>query len=203
MRAVALLAVTAALAAGCGDGTDPEPASAPSTTTEATSPPGLPPLESLTEDNLTGLQDLYGPALAPLDLVITRGGVTEYRGGNHLALYVVPTGDAADDGPAGYLQRMLPSFTAIRPLLFDAYPELDSFDLCQEPVPDAAAAPLPDGQFPPASTFLLLSREGYESVDDWDDADLADLLAAADTDLGGHLGVLPEIEALPEYPDVG
>ncbi len=202
MRAIALLVFAAALAAGCGDDNDPEPAAAPSTTTEATSLPGLPPLESLTEDNLAGLQEVYGPALAALDLVITRGGVTEYRGGNHLALYVVPTGDAADDGPAGYLHRMLPSFNAIRPLLFDAYPALDSFDLCQEPVPDPAA-PLPEGTFPPASTFLLLSREGYDSVDDWDDADLADLIAAADADLGGYLDVLPEIESLPEYPGAG
>lgn len=188
LAAVALLATAGLGLAACGDD-DPAPAA----TTEAGD---LPPLEELTDDNLEGLQAVYGPPLAALDLRVSRGGLVDYRGGQHLQLYVEPTTDAVANPPEVYLERMLTSFQAILPVLFDAYPELDSFDLCQEPVPDGQTP----SEYEEPVTLLLLTRAGYESVDDWSTATLQDLVAAAGEDLDGYIRVAPEVEALPAYP---
>jgi hypothetical protein len=225
-RAAAAL-LLAALVGACGGGDDDDTAAAgsaaattttaaePATTgapgtaatepTEATTstapaPEDLPPLESLTEDDVPALQAVYGPPLAALDLVVTRGGVVEYRGGTHLQLYVEPTTSEADNDAQVYLDRMLTSFQAIIPRLFDAYPEMDSFDLCQEPVPTAAEPRAEPGYEVPV-TLLLLTRAGYESVDDWSTATLADLFTAADDALDGYSSVSPEVAELADYED--
>ena len=194
--ALALLATAGLLLAACGDDDPAEPA-APDATVAPADDGDLPPLEELTDDNLEGLQAVYGPPLGELDLAVTRGGVVDFRGGTHLQLYVEPTTDEAANPPEVFLERMLTSFQAILPVLFDAYPELDSFDLCQEPVPGAATAA---SEYEEPVTLLLVSRAGYESVEDWSTATLEDLIAAAGEDLEGHVAVSPEIEALPEYP---
>lgn len=222
-RAATTALLLAVAAAACGGGDDDGTAArAPSTvsstattaqppgttaapgSTEATTvvtepnPTDLPPLESLTEDDLAALQEVYGPPLGTLDLLVTRGGVVEYRGGNHLQLYVEPTTAVDANTAQVYLDRMLTSFQVIVPLLFDAYPEMDSFDLCQEPVPTAEQPRAEPGYEEPV-TLLLLTRAGYESIDDWSTATLADLFAAADDDLDGYSSVTPEIAALADY----
>ena len=194
--AIALLTLGTLSATACGGGDDDGSSSA-TTVTGATD--DLPPLESLGEDDLAALQAVYGPPLAELDLVVTRGGVVDFRDGNHLQLYVEPTTDAAANPPQVYLDRMLTSFQAIIPLLFDAYPDMDSFDLCQEPVPDPGAPTTGSGYDEPV-TLLLLTREGYESVDDWGAATLEDRFAAAADDLGGHVSASAEVTALPTFP---
>jgi hypothetical protein len=208
-RAAALLLAVAATAGACGDGggdgtTTAAPStvvSTPSTAAPAgTAPAGdaLPPLESLVEDDLEALQAVYGPPLETLDLLVTRGGVVEYRGGTHLQLYAEPTTAEEENSAQVYLDRMLTSFQVLVPRLFDAYPEMDSFDLCQEPVPTAAEPRAEPGYEEPV-TLLLLTRAGYESVPDWGSATLADLFAAADDDLEGYSSVSPEIAALADY----
>jgi len=184
------LATAGVLLVGCGDDEPAEPAA------PATSTGDRPPLEDLTGDNLEGLRAVYGPPLEELDLRVTRGGVVDVRGGTHLQLYVEPTTDEAANPPEVYLERMLTSFQAILPVLFDAYPELDSFDLCQEPVPDGETP----SEYEEPVTLLLVSRTGYESVEDWSTATLEELVAAAGEELGGRVTVAPEIEALPAYP---
>lgn len=219
---LAALALAGAVTAGCGDGDD-EPAAAgdaaSTTTSEAAGdaegtttsesvgdpageapPDDLPPLDTFSIDDITELAEIYGPPLAELDLVITRGGVVEFQEGNHLQLYVEPTTPAEENSPQVYLDRMLTSFQAIVPLLFDAYPDLDSFDLCQEVVPDPATAPAEAGYEEPVTLFLL-TRAGYEAVDDWSTATLEDLFAVAGDELDelGYAEVTPEIAALPDY----
>jgi hypothetical protein len=201
----ALLVATVVLAttlAACGDddraeeGDVGDAGAAVTGTTAAAVAEELPPLDSLPVGDVEGLQEVYGEPLAALDLVLTRGGVVEYRGGTHLQLYVEPTTSAAENGPQVYLDRMLTSYQAILPLLFDAYPDMDSFDICQEVVPAADAGPA--GYEEPV-TVLLITREGFESVDDWSTATLADLFDAASEDLGGHFSAEPEVVALPDY----
>jgi hypothetical protein len=207
-RSLLLVATLAPLAA-CGDddpagtasgSTVTSSASGPSETTTpaptVTVPDELPELSTLSEGNVAGLQALYGPPLAPLDLVITRGGVTQFRGGTHLQLYVEPTTGEEENGPQVYLDRILTSYQAILPLLFDAYPEMDSFDLCQEVVPAPGAV---QGEYEEPVTLLLVTREGFETVDDWSTATLADLFTATTEELGGHLFAAPEVAALPDY----
>jgi hypothetical protein len=221
---LAALALAGAVTAGCGDGDDDEPAAAAAaaatttseaaddptatTTSEAADDPAddpapsddLPPLDTFSIDDITELAEIYGPPLAELDLVITRGGVVEFQEGNHLQLYAEPTTPAEENSPQVYLDRMLTSFQAIVPLLFDAYPDLDSFDLCQEVVPDPATATAEAGYEEPVTLFLL-TRAGYESVDDWSTATLEDLFAVAGDELDdlGYAEVTPEIAALPDY----
>lgn len=230
--ALAALLAVGALAAGCGEDEPAGDAAGPTTTeaTDATGTPettgttaaggddndgddggsttsvrpdtGLPPLESYTIDDITELQAVYGPPLAELDLVITRGGVVEFRGGNHLQLYAEPTTAAADNPPQVFLDRMLTSFQALLPLLFDAYPDLDSFDLCQEPVPDPTTPPTEPGYEEPVTLFLI-TREGYESVEDWSTATLTDLFAVAGEELDdlGYSEVAPEVASLPAFQE--
>jgi predicted small secreted protein len=194
-----LLLLAAVSLTACGDddstasGADDPGTTAPSVSVPASA---LPPLDTLTESNVTGLQELYGPALAPLDLVVTRGGLTEFRGGTHMQLYVEPTTGEDENGPQVYLDRILASYQALLPLLFDAYPELDSFDICQEVVPAPDAGPA--GYEEPV-TLLLVTRQGFETVDDWSSATLADLFAATTEALGGHLYAEPDVAALPDY----
>jgi hypothetical protein len=223
---LAALALAGAVTAGCGDDGDVDDAAAGTTgataETEATEATGatdgtdasdegtttseaggdadLPPLDTYTIDDISELEQIYGPALAELDLVITRGGVVEFQEGNHLQLYAEPTTPVEANTPQVYLDRMLTSFQAIVPLLFDAYPDLDSFDLCQEVVPDPATATAEAGYEEPVTLFLL-TRAGYESVDDWSTATLEDLFAVAGDELDdlGYSEVTPEIAALPDY----
>lgn len=224
---LASLLVAGALVAGCGDddgavgaaASDAETtttapvADGDATTTTATDGGGgstttsdaggrsdLPPLEAYSIDDITELVEVYGPALAPLDLTITRGGLVIFQEGNHLQLYAEPTTPESENDPQVYLDRMLTSFQAIIPLLFDAYPDLDSFDLCQEAVPDPTTPPTEPGYEEPV-TLLLLTRAGYESVDDWSAATLDDLLAVAGEELDdlGYAEVAPAVEALDAY----
>jgi hypothetical protein len=203
------LLLAGAIAAGCGgddgDATATGTTSAPdddgaTTTTEPAARGDLPPLDSFSIDDITELDEIYGPALAAVDLRITRGGVVEFQEGDHLQIYAEPITPAEANGPQVYLDRMLTSFQAVAPLLFDAYPELDSFDLCQEVVPDPATAPAEAGYEEPVTLFLL-TRAGYESVDDWSTATLEDLFAVAGEELDelGYAEVTPEIAALPDY----
>lgn len=211
---LALLLVAGPIAACGGDDPGPEASDGATTTVTAgdqgndgdesgpTSVTDAPPLEDLVPEDVALLRDYFGEALAPLDLRVTRGGITEFRGGRHLALYVEPTTAEADNGPEVYLDRMLTSFLAIRPLLFDTYPDLDSFDLCQEVVPAADQAtpdPSTGGDYEEPVTLLLLTREGYDSVDDWGSATLADLLDAASEARGGYSFAVTDVAALPGY----
>ena len=147
---------------------------------------GLPPGDD------AGLEEVFQPFFDPLGLEFTYGGVVDYRDGKHLQLYVEPAGPATDQQ---YLDRLVSSSRAIVPFLFDEFPELDTFDICQEPVPSGPG----DADRPEPRTVVLLSREQAASVADWSTATLADLLRASRVGGGGGVKVDDAIAALPAY----
>lgn len=134
---------------------------------------------TLPPTDLAALQALFDPRFDALDLHVTRGSVASLEGGDHLALYVEPAGDA-DVTAEGYADRVMPSLAAMLPELFDTFPGLASFDLCQEP-----PAAVDDTETPPPETLVLLTREQVLSVDDWSTLSIAELIELAATDGGG------------------
>jgi hypothetical protein len=185
-----LLVVAGVLALGaCGDdgssdaavvSTAPPSSGAETTASTLTEPP----------ENFADLDALFGPALEDVGLDLTRAAVVELEAGPHIALYGVPAADA--DAPADYLDRLLPSAVAAGELALDRFPGVISFDLCQEPTGMSSEGP-------PPVTVVFLTRDQWESVPDWDDAELADLLEAATTGEGGQVEVPDDVRQLDEY----
>jgi hypothetical protein len=127
-----------------------------------------------------------------LGLEFSYGGLEDFPAGKHLALYVEPTGPATDDQ---YLERLLASTAALAPVLFDTYPDLNSFDICQEPVPTGPDDP----DRPTPRTVVVLGRRQASTVDDWSTATLADLIVATRIGPGGGVRVDDAIAQLPAY----
>ena len=149
---------------------------------------GLPPGDD------QGIEEVFQRFFDPLGLEFTYGSVVDLEGGKHLALYVEPTGPATDEQ---YLERLVSSAAAVIPYLFDAYPGLHSFDICQEPVPTGPDDP----PQPDPRTVVQLTREQAGTVADWSTATLTDLITAARTGEGGEVRVDAAIARLPGYVD--
>ena len=141
-----------------------------------------------------GLAEVFQPFFEPLGIEFTYGGVVKYRKGDHLQLYVEPTGPATDEQ---YLDRLLRSSATIVPYVFGEYDDLESFDLCQEPIPSGPGDP----DKPEPRTVVLLTRAQADSVADWSSATLADLIRASRTGKGGEIRVDEAIAKLPAYVD--
>ncbi len=92
-----------------------------------------------------------GPKVELLGLRITRAAVVDTEN-RHLA------------GTATVSRVFLP-------FVFDRWPGLRSFDVCQEPLPETD-----DRAEPPPETQVFVLRGGVDTVD-WKHADLAELLA--------------------------
>ena len=127
----------------------------------------------------------------PLGLEFTYGSVDDFPGGPHLAMYVEPTGPATDQE---YLDRLLASGAAVVPAIFEAYPDLNSLDICQEPVPTGPD----DDPRPTPRTILVLTKRQSDRLD-WDTATLADVIVAVRAGRGTEVRVDDAIEALPDY----
>ncbi|MGH9027177.1 MAG: hypothetical protein ACRDWD_13835, partial [Acidimicrobiia bacterium] len=136
VRRVALILVASALGAlvvACGD--DSEPESMPR-------PP----------NDFEELAAIFDPMVEPMGLEVTRGSLVDIDSydesdtGNHLALYVEPTGEYSQ---ADYVNGITQLTNLLTPMIFDRYSALDSYDICQEPPPDEddQAAPPPVTQF--------------------------------------------------------
>lgn len=149
---------------------------------------GLPPKDG------ASLAEAFQPYFDPLGLEFTYGGLEDFPAGKHLALYVEPNGPATDQQ---YLDRLMASASALVPVIFGTYPGLNSFDICQEPVP---AGP-DDPDKPTPRTVLVIGRRQASTVDDWSTATLADLIAATRTGTGGEVTVDEAIAQLPGYLD--
>ena len=118
------------------------------------------------------LEPIYGAALAELGLrLIDRGGLIDRSGGGyepsptgtHLALYVEPIGDerSVDE----YLDGIR-NVGVVFSDLFERWPGLVSYDVCQEPIEDdgdPATEPLP-------VTQIELTKEESAAID-WDTVD--------------------------------
>ena len=157
------------VACGSDDGADRAPTTIDPA--DAPAPGSLPPQDAL------DLEPIYGDALAELGLRLTpRGGLIDRSGGGyvssaagrHLALYVEPV------DPDRTLEQYLDgirSVTAVFADVFERWPELETYDVCQEP-------PDPDGSQedePLPVTQVELTRAQSEAID-WDTVTVADLV---------------------------
>lgn len=129
----------------------------------------------------------YGLALQALGLRLTdRGGLIDRDGGGyvpsaegrHLALYVEPIGDRTVQQ---YIDGVRAA-TAVFADVFQRWPGLESFDVCQEPVDGAGGS---GGTSEPVPiTQVEVTRE-QASVIDWESSTVVDLVRAAGTDPPG------------------
>jgi hypothetical protein len=158
--------------------------------------------ETLPPNDFDELADIFNPELRPLGLVLTRGALVDtddggYRRsdeGNHLALYVEPTRSYT---PEDYARGIVPSAQVFLPEVFERWPELETMDVCQEPIPGTD-----DRDEPPPVTQLYVSRAESRSIE-WRDVELPDLVAtAARGNRGFTLYVSPAITSDPSYPRV-
>ncbi|MGH9049239.1 MAG: hypothetical protein ACRDY4_05890 [Acidimicrobiia bacterium] len=151
-----LLAVV--LGAACSDGSEPAAE------------------EHLPPNDFEQLADMFGDELEPLGLRLTRGalvdtsdGYEESDRGRHLAVYVEPT---AEYSTADYADGIVPSAQVFLPDVFERWDRLETFDVCQEPLPGED-----DRKEPPPVTQLYVSRAEADAVD-WQTVELAELLEA-------------------------
>jgi hypothetical protein len=199
-RVLSIIMPIAVLLAACGDG---EPtAAAPPTPEEllgTTIVPidldgDLPPVDAIHADAIIGAD------LAALGLRLTnRGGLIDRSDngydksvtGTHYALYVEPILDSytIDD----FAVNLVALTKATAPVLFDRYPGLESYDICQEPrsIDDNAL-------YPPPVTQIELDRGQVESID-WETFDLATLFAQRDT--GGTVRISPSVAVHPSLAE--
>ena len=130
-----------------------------------TSPALLPPHE---RDDLAALFD---PLVEPLGYQVTRASLIDRSTyqvdaeGGHLALYVAPLTDISTDQFAASFPSLVAVFL---PFVFDRWPELHSFDVCQEPFNSTA-------ETPPSLTIIDLTREAAATVE-WGQLDLAGVI---------------------------
>jgi hypothetical protein len=119
---------------------------------------------------------LFDPQLEKLGLRTTRAllqSLDTYRSdpqGTHLAIYVEPIESMTD---AEFVANITKVSRIFLPRVFREWKDLESFDVCQEPVPG-----VDDRESPPPVTQLLVSRKGARQVR-WPKATLRDIVAAA------------------------
>lgn len=156
---VLAVAAVAVAATACSSG-DPEPAAD----------------EHLPPNDFDELAEMFDDELEPLGLRMTRGalvdtsdGYEESDTGRHLAVYVEPTGEYTT---ADYADGIVPSAQVFLPEVFERWDRLETFDVCQEPLPGAD-----DRKEPPPVTQLYVSREEADAIE-WETVGLAELLDA-------------------------
>ena len=174
---VALATVGVLVASACGSDAGTGSVSPVSTEPAAD---GLPPYDGsqqLPPNDVAALRRLYDPALERLGVRLTRGALIDTSNnryvpsneGRHLALYVEPIGAYSNEQ---YVTGFWEISALITPDVFARWPQLASYDICQEPPnsEDDSAEPFPESQ-------IEVSRAFAESFD-WENGTLADLLAA-------------------------
>lgn len=168
----------------------------------APQPTGEPVAASLPPMNdVAFFERIYGEELAALGLRFTRAarfeensGKTPYTPsptGTHLALYAEPA-EPFDSGR--YVTNVAPLTRVFRDV-FDRWPGLTSFDICQEPI---QAQDVEQREPVPVSQVRMTQLQARAL--DWERLDLAALIRAADRDPPGLvLFVTRRIRAHPDY----
>lgn len=145
------LSAFAGLLTACGDdsGEDAVPVS----------DDGLPDLDD------EGMIELFDPMVEDLDVVFTRAALIDRSGGGyerspdgtHLALYVEPTGDYTT---AQYVDGIAELTNILTPYVYEQFPGLESYDVCQEPLgaEDSSSEP-------PPVTQVEIDRETFEGLE--------------------------------------
>ena len=117
------------------------------------------------------LAEIFDPIVEPYGYRVTRAAVVDRStyertaDGDHLALYVAPDAYLTADEIATDFPVLVSLFL---PRVFEQWPALQSFDVCQEPYES-------DQPVPPSLTLFDITREAAEEVD-WSDLKLADLI---------------------------
>jgi hypothetical protein len=109
--------------------------------------------------------------LTPRGGLIDRSdGYYQSASGDHLALYVEPIDGRTTQE---YVDGILSISQVFAPDVFDRWPGLRSFDVCQEPLPavDPRDEPIP-------ITQIELTRAQSDAID-WDTVTVGDLVAAS------------------------
>jgi hypothetical protein len=164
----------------CGDdgGGTAEPAPTTSTTSSTVVDP-LPPAAA------GDLEAIYGDALAAVGMDLTdRGGLIDRSGGgyepsgsgDHLALYVAPVGERSAQEYVDGIRDVAVVFDDV----FERWPGLASFDVCQEPVDDD---PRP-GREPLPVTQIEVTKAEAAAID-WDTVTVLDLVRASQAEPPG------------------
>ena len=178
-----------AAAGGCIQGPDGEVAeTAPTNGRNQGLPPG----------DLERLERLFSEDFDKLGVRLTRGGLQDARtrqpsaAGTHLALYVEPVGEPWTS--SRYLETMVPLTKALTPSVFERWPELESFDICQEPAGEYNADQTP-------VTAVDMSRRASHALESGDD--LLTLMLAAYRDPGAiRVSVSDQVRAEPAFQAV-
>lgn len=121
---------------------------------------------------------LYEEDLRPLGVRLTRSGLVDRTDGKfeytpegtHLAIYVEPVGSATT---ADYVNRIVSVTRVFASTIFDRWPGLETFDVCQEPPPGVDDAPEPT-----PFTQVDMHRDAAAKIT-WETATLTDLLVLA------------------------
>jgi hypothetical protein len=195
---VALATVGVLVASACGSDAGTGSVSPVSTEPAAD---GLPPYDGsqqLPPNDVAALRRLYDPALEPLGVRLTRGALIDTSNnryvpsneGRHLALYVEPIGAYSNEQ---YVTGFWEISALITPDVFARWPQLASYDICQEPLPGVDDDPEP---FP--LTQINLTREAASEID-WENGDLVDLLALSRTNDDVKVIVNRDIRATSAY----
>ena len=173
-----------------GEAAGPSTTVAPATTS-TTTPAPLPP------HTLDQLAPILDPLVEPLGFRVTRAALIsldDYEpspDGTHLAVYVVPL---TDQTPDEYAAQIVPLAAALLPEVFDRWPALASFDVCQEPYEW-------DGEgTPPSWTILDLDRASAAAVE-WDSLELSELVAISRLDRDVTLSVRTEVGRSDTFRD--
>lgn len=200
-RRIAAGALVAPLLVLGACGADDSADSAATTTVAAATASGLPAFDAeqrLPPNDVGSLRDLYDPVLADFGVRLTRGALVDTsdgryvpsNDGRHLALYVEPLGDYSTDQ---YVAGFWTISALMTPDVFARWPELESYDICQEPRPGEDDDPEP---FP--ITQVNVTREAAAQID-WADGDLVDLLVASRTKPDVKVIVTRELRQHPGY----
>jgi hypothetical protein len=138
----------------------------------------------------------FSPVVERLGLRITRAGLARQLGsrdydpaGRHLAVYVEAVGPVGADV---YVANLVPVAQAFLPEVFERFPQIESFDVCQEPPPG-----VDDRAEPKTWTQVLVTRQQVSAVD-YGRLDLGGLLSAAYLPPSRLvLAVVPEVAKSP------
>jgi hypothetical protein len=117
----------------------------------------------------------FGPALAAAGRTLTDVSLvsrTVSGPTSHLAVYVTPTSMLSDDD---YAAGMWSITALLAAELFALWPEVESFDVCQEAFDPPASSSDAGAEYRPTVTRVEMSRDQAAAID-WNDGSLADLL---------------------------
>ncbi len=168
------LCLIAAFGTACSDA-GPRTARTPASTVVETPRPGTkPPVEA------ADLVQTYRDDLAALGLVLTdRGGLIDRSNGgyeksprgDHLALYLEPSGDVSD---ADYVDGIVSATRVFVPDVFERWSGLASMDVCQEPLGE-----LQQLRDPPPVTQIEVTRAQAGDID-WGSVTVGALVEGAE-----------------------